>query len=530
MEQKSNEFFVNLNTLKKAGDKKLKEFAINEELNVEDIIDIIYKEADRIKEKNKVKVIFETLEDDSFRIVVTPLKEMYKGTIIYPFTKIKSESKEILLDDIFGRMTLYNRKNLTSQLTVTIDGVALDLFSMTYSKAKELLINISDRRTENGYIEDEMSISFKEYGVKLNKKKDTNEIESIDVYNNEAFFNEFKFIEKKEEKYDVDITKVVVSSDYKVPEFKVENLDDELDDEFDIEIDIPKKESNNIKSIEDKQKVLEDKLSERLKKFSLSTVQNEISSENKEERVESKIISEEIKEEEEKNNYNNELKKEIDELTKLYEKQKEQQEILENRISTKLEELKKLSREGKTKRKDSKEKIIESSVENVEKIDVQQKEDKKLKSYIIESYKGIKQQGKNSLSVFFGESREDIRNYFRFVPKKVDEYNEMEVYGNFYAYYDYENKCTGIGIYNQEKCKNEIALYLFGKNLITMTYKDIVKLIKDHDYKAIEDEDGIISLEYGISVDPREEKDYKNKICDVIHIFKKGYYDEVYNI
>ncbi len=527
MEQKSNEFFVNLNTLKKDGDKKLKEFAINEELNVEDIIDIIYKEADRIKEKNKVKVIFETLEDDSFRIVVTPLKEMYKGTIIYPFTKIKSENKEIFLDDIFGRLTLYNRKNVTSQLTVTIDGVALDLFSMTYAKAKELLINISDRRTENGYIEDEMSIAFKEYGVKLNKKKDSDEIESIDVYNKEAFFEEFKFVE---EKYDVDITKVGVSSEYKVPEFKAENLDDE----FDIEIDIPKEmsdtskeETNNIKSIEDKQKVLENKLLERLKKFSLSTVQNEIPAENKDEKIESKTISEGVKEVDEKLNSNNELKKEVDELTKLYEKQKEQQEILENRISTKLEELKKLSRDDKTKRV---EKDIESSVENVDKIYVQQKKDKKLQSYIIESYKGIKQQGKNSLSVFFGESREDIRNYFRFVPKKVDEYNEMEVYGNFYVYYDYENKCTGIGIYNQEKCKTEIALYLFGKNLITMTYKDIVKLIKDHDYKAIEDEDGIISLEYGISVDPREEKDYKNKICDVIHIFKKGYYDDVYNI
>ena len=58
--------------------------------------------------------------------------------------------------------------------------------------------------------------------------------------------------------------------------------------------------------------------------------------------------------------------------------------------------------------------------------------------------------------------------------------------------------------------------------------KETLKLIKKNDYNAIEDDDGIISLKYGISVDPKETANYKDEISDVIHIFKKGYYDEVY--
>ena len=130
--------------------------------------------------------------------------------------------------------------------------------------------------------------------------------------------------------------------------------------------------------------------------------------------------------------------------------------------------------------------------------------------------------------MYFGQSKEEIRKYFNCMPKEIRDYEEMEIYDIFYAYYDENDNCTGIGIYNQEIFKDKVALYFLGENLITMKYKDIVKLIKKNDFNAIEDEDGIISLKYGISVDPKEESNYQETICDVIHIFKEGYYDEVY--
>ena len=124
----------------------------------------------------------------------------------------------------------------------------------------------------------------------------------------------------------------------------------------------------------------------------------------------------------------------------------------------------------------------------------------------------------------------DIREYFGTEPKEVRDYDDMEIYDIFYAYYDELGSCTGIGVYNQEALEDKVALYFLNQNLITMKYKDIVALIKENDGSAIEDEDGIISLKYGISVDPKETSNYQDEICDVIHIFKKGYYDEVYEI
>ena len=133
----------------------------------------------------------------------------------------------------------------------------------------------------------------------------------------------------------------------------------------------------------------------------------------------------------------------------------------------------------------------------------------------------------NTLIVYFGQSKKDIRKILG-KPKQIRDFEEMEMYEDFYVYYDEEDKCVGIGLYNDKKYETTLSLSMFDRNLIDMKYRHIVKLIKRNDPNSIEDDDGIISLKYGISVDPREEKDSADDICDVIHIFQKGYYDEVY--
>ena len=112
--------------------------------------------------------------------------------------------------------------------------------------------------------------------------------------------------------------------------------------------------------------------------------------------------------------------------------------------------------------------------------------------------------------------------------KKVPFIKIPESNNDFYVYYDEDNKCVGIGLYNDKKYENTLTLTMFDRNLLEMKYRHIVKLIKRNDPNSIEDDDGIISLKYGISVDPKETKDFQDDICDVIHIFQKGYYDEVY--
>ena len=211
---KNTAFFLDLNTLDKKGDQKLKEFAKREDLEEKDIIKIIYNEANRIGEKDKVKVTFKVIDDDddTFRIVVEHANIKYKGTVIYPFKGVKSNDFSIDLDSVFGKITLYNKKEDCDKITVTIDGIALDIFSMTYKKAKEFLMDISDRKEKGGYIDFPDSICFKNYGIKLNSKKSENgdikvddNVSSIDIYNREEFFKEYYFEEKEEQKYDVNI-------------------------------------------------------------------------------------------------------------------------------------------------------------------------------------------------------------------------------------------------------------------------------------------------------------------------------------
>ena len=640
---KNTAFFLDLNTLDKKGDQKLKEFAKREDLEEKDIIKIIYNEANRIGEKDKVKVTFKVIDDDddTFRIVVEHANIKYKGTVIYPFKGVKSNDFSIDLDSVFGKITLYNKKEDCDKITVTIDGIALDIFSMTYKKAKEFLMDISDRKEKGGYIDFPDSICFKNYGIKLNSKKSENgdikvddNVASIDIYNREEFFKEYYFEEKEEQKYDVNIPlpdKYNYEKNKNLNNDKVEEVKDE-NKEVEIEIELPHEEKPVIdieNKVEDKideikqeevvdetekrQEELErikarqdaelEKVKEKLKREleeQLNTSikrydeQNEkrVKEESKEtveeskediintidekdenevneiiEKIEQKDVVEVPKEEkrepitlnkkinssyEEENtniidkkdeinkvieeksepvivkekNYlykeENEHEKEIKELERLLEEEKKQQEILETRIKAKLDELKSIV----TKKEEEKayQKVQVKEINETVEVTVPTG----FLSYEIESYKGIKEQGKEKLDIYFGQSKQDIRKYFGGMPKEIRDYDEMEMYDIFYAYYDENDKCTGIGIYNQEVYKDKIALYMFGRNLITMSYREIVKLIKKNDYNAIEDDDGIISLKYGISVDPRETSNYKDEISEVIHIFKKGYYDEVY--
>ena len=630
---KNTAFFLDLNTLNKKGDEKLKEFAKKEDLEEKDIIKIIYNEASRIGEKDKVKVTFKVIDDDddTFRIVVEHANIKYKGTIIYPFKGIKSDDFELDLDSVFGKITLYNKKEECDKITVTIDGIALDIFSMTYKKAKEFLMDISDRKEKGGYIDFPDSICFKNYGIKLNSKKSDNGdikvdelVSSIDIYNKQEFFKEYYFEEKEEQKYDVNIPlpdKYNYEKNKDLNEKVINEYKDENND-VDIEIEIPQEEikpkdniisneeekkeelnqEENVDETEKRQAELEkikakqdaelEKVKEKLKREleeQLNTSikkydeQNEkrIQDENKEiieetkednidvldkrdedevneiiEKIEEKDVEETQQEEKleneiEKNidyakeenqveavntsyedtkklvdiqNTNQEFQheKEIKELERLLEEEKKQQEILENRIKAKLEELKALAIKKEEEKVEPKVEI--KDINEPLKVTVPTG----FLSYEIESYRGIKEQGKDKLDIYFGQSKQDIRNYFGGKPKEIRDYDEMEMYDIFYAYYDENDKCTGIGIYNQEVYKDKIALYMFGRNLITMTYREIVKLIKRNDYNAIEDDDGIISLKYGISVDPKETQNYKDEISEVIHIFKKGYYDEVY--
>ena len=109
---KNTIFYLDLKTLENKPEQNLKDFAKSEDLEVEDIIKIIFAEAKRIGEENKVKVTFKTVDndEDSFRVVVESANVKYKGTIIYPYEKIKSEDFEFVLDSVCGTITLVNKK------------------------------------------------------------------------------------------------------------------------------------------------------------------------------------------------------------------------------------------------------------------------------------------------------------------------------------------------------------------------------------------------------------------------------------
>lgn len=648
---KNTVFFLDLKLLDKKVDEDLKEFAKSEELEVEDVVKIIYNEANRIGEKDKVKVTFKIVDGDSFRVIVESANVKYKGTIIYPYDSIKSDDFEFKLDSVCGKITLYNKKKECSKISLTIDNVALDIFAMTYSKATKLLKDISDRKQKDGYLEFPDSICFRDFGVKLNaQKSESGDIKvdelvaSIDVFNKEEFFKEYYFEEVVEEKYDVNIP---LPDEYNYEKKDTKNIVEEqpkIEEKQEIEIELPevviqteedieekkkeedrlrqeelerirKKQDEELERVKNKLKrELEEELNKSIKKYDEENerrLSEEI--EDKKEEIESKldieipettkeIIEEEPKIEEEKDIVDSDSKveeiesvsvpmqdreeiklelknkienapeievdidtfesnedikeevkeeiqeievkneevedekltqnqKEILELERLLEEEKKQQEALEKRIKAKLEELKNVVKEDNKVEKEEVKKVNKVQ-NNIKKLKVDEpikiKEPDGFKSYTIESYVGIQEQGRNVPSVYFGQSKERVRRYFGGAPKEIRDYDEMELYDIFYAYYDEEDKCTGIGIYNQEIYKDKIALYMFGQNLITMKYRDIVKLIKKNDYNAIEDDDGIISLKYGISVDPKESSNYKDEISDVIHIFKKGYYDEVY--
>ena len=227
----------------------------------------------------------------------------------------------------------------------------------------------------------------------------------------------------------------------------------------------------------------------------------------------------------------------------MFEENRRQQELLESRINAKLEELKaQMKREEpkveevvniepvkeEIKNEEPKEKKTTKKAET-KKIE-EKKEDnntKPVRSYTLESYKGLVDNSTNTLIVYFGQSKREIRKILG-KPKEIKDYEEMELYDDFYVYYDEDNKCVGIGLYNDKKYENTLTLTMSDRNLLEMKYRHIVKLIKRNDPNSIEDDDGIISLKYGISVDPKETKDFQDDICDVIHIFQKGYYDEVY--
>ncbi len=516
MELENNVFVLDLSKLDKEGDKSLREFAQREELEEKDIIKIIYAEANRIGEKSEVKVTFKMIDgdDDSFRVIVEPVNtSRYKGTVIYPFKSVKSNSFEITFDDVCSKITLVNKKEEYKTMSVTIDFVALDLFAMTYNKAKELLKNISDRKEDNGYIEGADSICFRHFGVKINAKKDENGnilpdelLYSIDVYNKEEFFKEFYFETQKVAER-VEMPKEEKKQEEKQVEKQEEKVEVEQPKHETIEVVDENEEKDNI--IEFNKAALEKKV---VSQDDIIRPEEEVNAD-----VDDIEIEIELPEEESKNQESEEEKRNR-EIEELLNEEKRQQELLDKKIQAKLQELK-VTRKSSEETKPANKEVLEK---------VEVKEPDGYKSYDIESYKGIKEQGKSELCVYLGQSKDEVRKYFGGMPKEVRDYEEMELYDIFYAYYDEQDKCTGIGIYNQEIYKDKIALYFLGENLITMKYKDIVALIKNNDYNAIEDEDGIISLKYGISIDPKEEDDYQNMICDVIHIFKEGYYDEVY--
>ncbi|MBO5476690.1 MAG: hypothetical protein J6A15_02925 [Clostridia bacterium] len=596
----NNVFFLDLNFLNKKGDEKLKQFAISEDLDVKDIISIIYHEAKRIGETDKVKVTFKMLDnsDDAFRVVVEPSYVKYKGTIVYPFDTIKSLDFELPLDCVCGKITLYNKKSEYKDMSLTIDGVGLDLFKMPYKTAKDFLIGISDRKGKNGYIEFPDSICFKHFGIKVNATKDMDghaldnaPVSSVDVYNKEEFFKEYYFEEEKvqEEKYDVDINEVAKSItsideitekkdsryNYEIPKYEMPPMPEipkfempqvdipkvEIPDVEIPEVEIPPMEEQPQTPVEvvEKQEEIKEDVEENLEEYekNVGNTTEEIVDEIEDPRIENINFADdsefeieidvpqenrkveekaEIKVEPEVEEKAEEVieveieeieltprQKELEELKELLKEEERQQKILEERIKAKLEELKREEEEEKNKNiiKFEKKEVIDS---------VEITEPEGYKSYSVVSYEGIKEQGNEKLAVFFGQNKKDIREYFGTEPKEVRDYDDMEIYDIFYAYYDELGSCTGIGIYNQEALEDKIALYFLNQNLITMKYKDIVALIKENDGSAIEDEDGIISLKYGISVDPKEVKNYQDEICDVIHIFKKGYYDEVYEI
>ena len=603
----NNVFFLDLNFLDKKGDDKLKAFAKSEDLEVNDIIEIIYHEAKRIGEKDKVKVTFKILDEKegTFKVVVEPSYVKYKGTIVYPFDTIKSLDFELPLDCVCGKITLYNKKSEYKDMSLTIDGVGLDIFKMPYKTAKEFLIGVSDRKGKKGYIEFPDAICFKHFGIRVNATRDMDghaldnaPVLSVDIYNKEEFFKEYYFEEEivQEEKYDVDINEVAKSItsideitdkkdgkyDYEIPKYemppmpeipkfempKVEIPQIEIPSVEIPEMNVPKieeqpKEETPVEVVDKKEEIEEEQANEteeNLKEYekNVGNTTEEIVDETEDPRIqnidfssgsefdieididlpqkENKVeiedsVKEEVKEtveveieEPEENKVElSPRQKELEELKELLKEEERQQKILEERIKAKLEELKREEEVEKNKNviKFEKKEVIES---------VEITEPEGYKSYNIVSYEGIKEQGKENLAVFFGQNKKDIREYFGTEPKEVRDYDDMEIYDIFYAYYDELGSCTGIGIYNQEALEDKVALYFLNQNLITMKYKDIVALIKENDGSAIEDEDGIISLKYGISVDPKEVANYQDEICDVIHIFKKGYYDEVYEI
>ena len=725
---KNTVFFLDLKTLSSKPDSKLKAFAKSEDLEVEDIIKIIYAEAERIKEEDKVKVTFKIIDDDedSFRVIVESANVKYKGTIIYPYEKIKSDDFEFVLDSVCGTITLVNKKADCKKISVTIDGAALDIFSMKYKEAKDFLKELSDRKGKKGYIEYPDGICFKHFGIKLNAQKAENgdvlvdsKVASINVYNQEEFDKAFYFEPEKQEKYDVNIPlpdeynyekkdnkkkKSIVVEKEEVKEVEEPKIEIELPEEKskeelekeaqqkrekedrereeqrkknqeeldlirkrqeeelekvkekfrreleeDINKNIQKYEEEKLEKVELPESIKEEKKEEKVEEPKDETPQitgpiivNPITpkvekvedileddEENEEEIVEEiphkdgfaelqkkfKILTDELDEEDEDNTQEdfedeeieqeeieqiepqtikqpeedfdikdldevlgrkrkeepkeeNDNDNEIEVLEKMLEEGKRQQEILEQRITAKLEELKaqvKAKEEPKkeeikqevkeekeikktTKKETSKASLqdLEKEIEELEEEIVEpkaapKKETKKtvkkeekveesentVRSYTLESYKGLIDNSTNTLIVYFGQSKKDIRKILG-KPKQIRDFEEMEMYEDFYVYYDEEDKCVGIGLYNDKKYETTLSLSMFDRNLIDMKYRHIVKLIKRNDPNSIEDDDGIISLKYGISVDPREEKDSADDICDVIHIFQKGYYDEVY--
>ena len=722
---KNTVFFLDLKTLSSKPDSKLKAFAKSEDLEVEDIIKIIYAEAERIKEEDKVKVTFKIIDDDedSFRVIVESANVKYKGTIIYPYEKIKSDDFEFVLDSVCGTITLVNKKADCKKISVTIDGAALDIFSMKYKEAKDFLKELSDRKGKKGYIEYPDGICFKHFGIKLNAQKAENgdvlvdsKVASINVYNQEEFDKAFYFEPEKQEKYDVNIplpdeynyekkeTKkkkaiVVEKEEEKKEEVKeieeakieielpVEKSKEELEKEAQEkrekedkereeqrkknqeELDlIRKRQEEELEKVKEKfrreleedinkniQKYEEEKLEkvelpDSIKEEKVKEIKNEelqitgpiivnpitpkveeveeiLQEDDEEEEIEEnniphkdgfaelqkkfKILTDELDEEDEDNTQEDFEDEEIEQiepqtikqpeedfdikdldevlgrtrkeepkeakdndneievLEKMLEEGKRQQEILEQRITAKLEELKaqvkakeepkkeEIKEEVKETKKTAKKEVAKASLQDLEREieDLEEeiiepkaapkKETKKavkkeekveekveenensIRSYTLESYKGLIDNSTNTLIVYFGQSKKDIRKILG-KPKQIRDFEEMEMYEDFYVYYDEEDKCVGIGLYNDKKYETTLSLSMFDRNLIDMKYRHIVKLIKRNDPNSIEDDDGIISLKYGISVDPREEKDSADDICDVIHIFQKGYYDEVY--
>ncbi|MBR2784860.1 MAG: hypothetical protein IKD74_02575 [Clostridia bacterium] len=725
---KNTVFFLDLKTLSSKPDSKLKAFAKSEDLEVEDIIKIIYAEAERIKEEDKVKVTFKMIDDDedSFRVIVESANVKYKGTIIYPYNKIKSDDFEFELDSVCGTITLVNKKEDCKKISVTIDGAALDIFSMKYNDAKDFLKELSDRKGKKGYIEYPDGICFKHFGIKLNAQKAENgdvlvdsKVASINVYNQEEFDKAFYFEPEKQEQYDVNIplpdeynyekkeTKKKKAIVVEKEEEKKEEVKEEVKEieEAKIEIELPEekskeeleKEAQEKREKEDKEREeqrkknqeeldlirkrqeeelekvkekfrreLEEDINKNIQKYEeeklekvelpdsikeekaeekveeIKTEEPEITGpiivnpvtpkvedilqdEDEEEEIEEnnniphkdgfaelqkkfKILTDELDDEEEQEDEQEDFEdekieevkpqtikqpeedfdiKDLDEvlgrtrkeepkeekdndneievLEKMLEEGKRQQEILEQRITAKLEELKaqvkakeepkkeEVKETKKTTKKeaaktslqdlekeieDLEEEIIEpkaapkketkKTVKKEEKVEEKVEENENtIRSYTLESYKGLIDNSTNTLIVYFGQSKKDIRKILG-KPKQIRDFEEMEMYEDFYVYYDEEDKCVGIGLYNDKKYETTLSLSMFDRNLIDMKYRHIVKLIKRNDPNSIEDDDGIISLKYGISVDPRESKDSADDICDVIHIFQKGYYDEVY--